>query len=96
METKFGLYQWKCWLCGGKLNVQKRYTISGYSKYLIQCCNSGCGKRMVETHCQSFRESMHSKSDKLGKHMENYYAGIENTCWNVSCPKCRDIASKFK
>lgn len=94
MEQHFGLYKSKCWICGSdKIDIVLKYTEKGYSKYHIKCRNPECKKFMVETHCGMANCLSHDKKLKLGKHYINYLAQSKNrnkdSCWNVSCPKCR-------
>jgi len=97
MEEQFGLYQSRCWICGSEVSVERKYTESGYWKYYITCLNPECNKFMVETHCRNRSCRSLEKHTPLGKHTENYYAVMKSTrrksCWNVSCPKCRQLAS---
>lgn len=97
MEQHFGLYQFKCWICGSdNINSVLKYTEKGYPKYHIKCMNPECKKFTVETHCGMPDCPSHNKKLKLGKHYINYFAQSKkrnkDACWNVSCPKCRQLA----
>ncbi|MEA4805807.1 nuclease domain-containing protein [Acetobacterium wieringae] len=98
MEQQFRLYQSKCWICGGEVEVSPKYTEKGQLKYHIKC--KKCGKFMVETHCGKSECPSHDKKSKIGKHTENYYASAksdnEDAYWNVSCPVCRQTAPNRK
>lgn len=98
MEQQFRLYQSKCWICGGEVEVSPKYTETGNLKYHIKC--KKCGKFMVETHCGKLGCPSHDKKSKIGKHTENYYASAKSSnlyaCWNVSCPVCRQTAPNRK
>lgn len=96
MEQHFGLYKFRCWICGSDdIHVECKYTEKGYLKYHIICKNPECKKFMVETHCANSECPSHTEKLRLGKHYVNYLAQQKNknACWNVSCPKCREILS---
>lgn len=103
MERHFGVYRDRCWLCGSRdLDIKQKMTQGNFPKYHIRCKNEKCGNRTVETHCANSS----CRHTKLGKHLDNYLAqqkkqdrdGNENkgkkgdAHWNVSCPKCRQLA----
>ncbi len=96
MEQTFGLYRARCWICGSDVNIAAKNTGRGNYKYHITCTNKECGKFTVETHCGNYRCPSHKKEIKIGKHVENYlgqWVGKDKkACWNVSCPKCRQLA----
>lgn len=92
MEKYFNLYGSRCWICGGETKSELKHTEAGFEKYYYWCQNDdACGELTVKTHCYNG----HSRNMKLGKHKRNYYAqslqGGEKSCWNVSCPICREI-----
>lgn len=95
MEKHFNLYKEKCWLCGHNYQeneIKKKYTKAKYPKYHIKCPKCSKGSFFVETHCINSKQPSHGNV-KLGKHFVNYYAQViskERTCWNVSCPVCRE------
>lgn len=95
MEQHFGIYKSKCWICGSDdISVECKKTEKGYPKYYITC--NECNKFMVETHCGEPTCPSHDRRLKIGKHRINYYAKSKSAnsyaCWNVSCPKCRQLA----
>lgn len=99
MEQHFGVYRDRCWICGKRIsdeNIEHKLTVKGYSKYHVKC--PGCRRLVVETHCGRSDCPSHSAKIRLGKHSDHYLAqwrrrGSE-TCWNVSCPKCRQLAQQ--
>ena len=99
MEQHFKRYRSRCWICGSKeIDIECKKTEKGYPKYYIKCRNPECNKFMVETHCGQPTCPSHNRRLKIGKHRINYYAKVKSknsyACWNVSCPKCRQLASK--
>ena len=98
MEKYFELYKAKCWICGGNVLSNEKFTEKGHRKFHIKCQNPECRKFMVETHCGNVACPSHVSKMRIGKHRENYYAKMKSedpfACWNVSCPICRQTAPK--
>lgn len=91
MEHYFKLYRYKCWNCGSEdLDIQELETAGGNEKYHVVCRK--CRRFWVETHCWSCKGE---KSQKLGKHLYNYYQSQPGNPWDVICPVCRKSASSY-
>lgn len=99
MERAFNSYADICWICGSPVEIEEKYTSSGYIKQHIKCKNTECNKFTVKTHCKESTCPSHQRINKsLGKHYYNYYSQAiskgQRQKWNVACPICRSLADK--